>query len=81
MDMLITASGKNVQCDYFNLRSDVGRLRLQVAAIDTVEAAEIFSSEDETKLLKFCGIVAEGYTRLVSIMPVLNGIRITLRRK
>ena len=34
METITTATGKVIQCNYFNLRPEVGRLRIQVAGID-----------------------------------------------
>lgn len=80
MDMLTTATGKTIQCDYFNLRPEAGRLRVQVAGIDIASAATIFGDSQETMQLSFGNVHAVGYTDLVSIMPAGDEIRILLRR-
>lgn len=80
METITTATGKVIQCNYFNLRPEVGRLRIQVAGIDIASAAAIFGDSQETMQLEFGNACAVGYTALVSIMPVNGGIRILLRR-
>ena len=80
MDMLTTATGKTIQCDYFNLRPEAGRLRVQVAGIDIASASVIFSDSQETIQLSFGNVHAVGYTEMVSIMPVGDEIRVLLRR-
>lgn len=80
MDMLTTATGKTIQCNYFNLIPAAGRLRVQVAGIDIASAAAIFSNSQETMQLSFGNAYAVGYTEMVSIMPVGDDIRILLRR-
>ncbi|HAL88439.1 MAG TPA: hypothetical protein DFH97_00805 [Clostridiales bacterium] len=80
MDMLTTATGKTIQCDYFNLRPEAGRLRVQVAGIDIASVSAIFGDSQETMQLSFGNVHAVGYTDLVSIMPAGDEIRILLRR-
>ncbi len=80
MDMLTTATGKTIQCDYFNLRPEAGRLRVQVAGIDIASASAIFSDSQETMQLSFGNVHAVGYTEMVSIMPAGDEIRVLLRR-
>ncbi len=80
MDMLTTATGKTIQCDYFNLRPEAGRLRVQVAGIDIASASAIFSDSQETMQLSFGNAHAVGYTEMVSIMPAGDEIRVLLRR-
>lgn len=80
MDMLTTATGKTIQCDYFNLRPEAGRLRIQVAGIDIASAAAIFNNSQETMQLSFGNAHAVGYTEMVSIMPAGDEIRVLLRR-
>lgn len=80
MDMLTTATGKTIQCDYFNLRPEAGRLRIQLAGVDMTSVAAIFSNSQETMQLNFGNEHAVGYTEMVSIMPVGGEIRVLLRR-
>lgn len=80
MDMLTTATGKTIQCDYFNLRPEAGRLRVQVAGIDIASASAIFSDSQETMQLSFGNVHAVGYTEMVSVMPAGDEIRVLLRR-
>lgn len=80
MDKITTATGKTIQCNYFNLIPEAGRLRVQVAGIDIASAAAIFSNSQETMQLSFGNAHAVGYTEMVSIMPVGDEIRVLLRR-
>lgn len=80
MDTIATATGKTVQCNYFNLRPEAGRLRIQLAGIDMTSVAAIFSNSQETMQLSFGNVHAVGYTEMVSIMPVGDEIRVLLRR-
>lgn len=80
MDMLTTATGKTIQCDYFNLRPEAGRLRVQVAGIDIASVSAIFSDSQETMQLSFGNVHAVGYTEMVSVMPAGDEIRVLLRR-
>lgn len=80
METITTATGKVIQCNYFNLRPEVGRLRIQVAGIDIASASAIFSDSQETMQLSFGNVHAVGYTEMVSVMPAGDEIRVLLRR-
>lgn len=80
METITTATGKVIQCNYFNLRPEAGRLRIQVAGIDIASAAAIFNNSQETMQLSFGNAHAVGYTEMVSIMPAGDEIRVLLRR-
>lgn len=81
MEKLKTATGKEFDCDYFNLLSQVNRLYVQVSGESLATIATVFADPTETVQL-WCGekYVAQ-YTQLRAIMPVSGGVRVTLGKE
>lgn len=78
--MLITATGKSYQCNYFNFSGVNDRLNIQVLGIDVPTAAAVFCDGQETSELVRGLQYADGYTKLIAIMPEGDNIRIILGR-
>lgn len=78
MEYLKTAT-KEFLCDYFNPSKATGQCNLRVLDTPIVEVAAVFSDPTETDRMQFDGVIAEGYTELVAIIPEQNAIRVVLR--
>lgn len=81
METLTTATGKKLSCDYFNLFEPTQQLSIQIYGISFSEAAAVFSNPEETKQLWFAGEYAAMFTRLVSMSPVGDSVRIMLSKE
>lgn len=80
MEKIKTATGRVFDCDYFNPCDPVNRLTIRVLNASITDVAAAFSTPSETAALWCGGAYASQYTKLVSIMPEDNAIRVTLRR-
>ena len=81
MEKLKTATGRELNCDYFNLFARAGRLYIQVTDESLATIATVFSNPEETVQLWCGGKYVSQYTQLRAIMPVDGGIRITLGKE
>lgn len=81
MEKLKTATGKEFNCDYFNLFEQVGSLYIQVADASLVTIATVFADPAETVQLWYGNQYVAQHTKLLAIMPVNGGIRITLGKE
>jgi hypothetical protein len=81
MEKLITATGKEFDCDYFNPFPPVRQVNLRVLNVDLVSVATVFSNPDETVLLCCGAQQAEQYTKLVAIVPEGSAIRVVLGKE
>nr|DAP58888.1 MAG TPA: hypothetical protein [Caudoviricetes sp.] len=81
MDDLKTASGKAYPCDYFNPSETNRQLNLRVVGMTVVSAAAVFSNPEETMALRYGGIYASGFTKLVAIVPEGDAIRVVLGKE
>ena len=78
MEKLVTATGKEFDCDYFNPFPPVGQTNLRVSNTDVVTVATVFANPEETVEL-ICGIqTASQFTKLVAIVPEGDAIRVVL---
>lgn len=80
MEKLITATGKEFACDYFNQFEPTRQLSIQIYNIPFAQAAAIFSDPKETVQLWFENQYASNYTTLLSMSPVGDSIRVMLTR-
>lgn len=81
MEKLITASDREIDCDYVTVNSSATRIYIQVWNISLTEVAEIFGDPAETVYLRFGNLYLGNYTRLQSIMPETDSIRIVLGKE
>lgn len=81
METLKTATGKEFPCDYFNLFAPSQRLNIQVHGISFVQAANVFSNPEETKQLWYTREYVAQFTKVVSMSPVGNSVRIVLTKE
>ena len=81
MDTIITATGKEFACDYFNPFPPVGQTNLRVLNTDLVTVATVFSNPDETVQLRCGKQYAAQYTKLVAIVPEGNAFRVVLGKE
>ena len=81
MEILKTASGTEFQCDYFNPCIPIDRLNLRILNAPISQVALVFSNPEETIQL-WCGnSYAAEFTRLISIMPEGDAIRVVLGKE
>lgn len=80
MEKIITATGKQFDCDYFNPSEVIGQANLRVLNESIVNVATVFSSPNETVQLWYRSMYASSFTKLVAIVPEGNAIRVVLRK-
>lgn len=81
MEKLITATKREIDCDYMTVNSLQSTVYIQVSNISLAEVATIFGNPAETVQLWFCNMYLAHFTRLESIMPGPNAIRIVLGKE
>lgn len=81
MEKITTATGKKFDCDYFNLFPARDRLYIQVSGLSLVEAAVVFGNPAETVQLWFEEQYVSHYTKVISIGPVGDAVRISLGKE
>lgn len=81
MEKVRTVSGREFMCDYFNPCSPTGQMYVRLLDATLVDAATIFANKAETQTLECAGVKAEGYTRLVALVPEPDAVRVILGRE
>ena len=81
METLKTATGKTFSCDFFNLFAPMQQLSVQIYGVSFADAATIFSNPEETKQLWFGKEYAAQFTKVVSMSPEGDSVRIMLRKE
>jgi hypothetical protein len=81
MEKLITATGKQFDCDSFNIFHERDRVYIHVHGLSFVKAAEIFSDPRETVQLWCGGQYVANHTRVISIGPAGETVRISLGKE
>lgn len=81
MEKVKTTSGKEYNCDYFNPCPPVGQINVRILNATLPEVAMVFANEAETQTLECAGVKAEGYTRLVALVPEPDAVRVILGRE
>lgn len=76
-----TATGKEIECDYFNPCIQTSQCNIRVLRMNVIEVAEIFSNPSETEEMVCEDLIAIGYTRLVAIIPESDAIRVVLGKE
>lgn len=81
MDTLITARGKNLKCDYFNLFPPAGQINLRIIGEGLTNVAAVFGDPTETVQLYWGKKYLAHYTRLIAIVPEGDAIRVVLGKE
>ena len=81
MDTLITARGKNLKCDYFNLFPPAGQINLRIIGEGLTNVAAVFGDPTETVQLYWGKEYLAHYTRLIAIVPEGDAIRVVLEKE
>lgn len=81
MEKLITATGKEFSCDYFNPCRPIGQCNLRVVNEQIATVAAIFSNPSETVQLWCEKQYVANYTRLVALVPESDAIRVVLGKE
>lgn len=81
MEKLKTATGKEFACTYFNLFARVGRLYIQIAGETLATISTVFADPAETAQLWCENQYVAQHTKLLAIMPVDGGVRVTLGKE
>lgn len=81
MEKLKTATGKVLDCDYFNPFSPVAQVNLRVLGVSLVQAATIFSNPAETAQLWYEQQYLANHTKVVAIVPEGDAIRVVLGKE
>ena len=81
MEKITTATGKQFDCDYFNVFSPAAQVNIRVLNSSLVEAATVFSNRAETKQLWYGEEYIAHHTRLVAIVPEGAAVRVVLGKE
>lgn len=81
MDSLKTASGKTFQCDLFASLPEMGIVYLRVSGETLAEIARVFSDPKETVQLWYGREYLAQYTKLDSLVPEVDTVRVCLRKE
>lgn len=81
MEKLITATGREFDCDYFNPSQTTRQCNLRVLNTPLETVATAFSNPAETAQLWCEGEYAAQYTKLVAIVPEGNAVRVVLGKE
>lgn len=81
MEKLITATGKEIDCDYFNPFPTLGQVFFRVIGLSLVETVTIFSNSNETISLKWGKEYVSYHTKVINIAPEGDAIRLTLGKE
>lgn len=80
-EKLITATKREIDCDYVTVNSSQKKVYIQVSNVSLIEVASIFGNPAETVQLWFGNLYLAYYTRLESIMPGVRSIRVVLGKE
>lgn len=78
MSTLKTATGKELECDYFNPFPPLGQVNLRINGEPLAVVASIFSDPRETAALYWENQYAALYTKLIALVPEPDAIRVVL---
>lgn len=81
MEKLVTATGKEFDCDYFNPFAPARQVNIRIRNAPITKVAEMFSNPAETVSLTVDGQKLNNHTKLVAIVPEGNAIRVVLERE
>lgn len=81
MDSLKTASGKTFRCDLFAPLPEMGIVYLRVSGGTLAEIADVFSNPNETIRLWYGREYLAQYTKLDSLVPEADTVRVCLRKE
>ena len=81
MEKLTTATGKQIECDYFNQFPPLNQLFIRVVNISLLDVARILGDPVETVQLYWGNEYVAHHTKVINILPEGNAIRITLGKE
>ena len=81
MEVLVTATGRKISCDYFNPNQPIPQVDIQISGVSVAEAASIFSDRRETEQLWYGNQYLAHYAKLVAIIPDSDSIRVVLGKE
>lgn len=81
MERLKTATGRAINCDYFNLFEPAQQLSIQLYGLSVDNAKTIFADKAETAELTFAGLSVSGYTNVVAAFAIGQSVRIVLGKE
>lgn len=81
MEKLKTATGKEIDCDYFNAFAPLGQVYINLLNISLLDAVKIFSDPSETVQLYWADQYVSHHTKIINIMPEGAGIRLTMGKE
>ena len=80
MEKLKTATGKELDCDYFNPFPQEGQLNISIVGESLATIATVFANPRETLQLWWDGQYAAQYTQILAIVPETGAVRVVLRK-
>lgn len=81
MDKIKTATGKEFDCDYFNLFPPAAQVNIRLLNVSLIDAVTVFGDPTETVQLWFSDQYLARYTKVVAIVPEVGAIRVVLGKE
>lgn len=81
MEKIITATGKEFDCEYVSVVPTLNRCYVILNNANITDVASVFSDPGETAAMKHGEIVVDGFTKLMAILPENGNIRVNLRKE
>lgn len=81
MSNVKTATGRELECDYFNPFPPLGQINLRIKGVPLTEVASIFNDPTETAALHWENQYAALYTKLIALVQEPDAIRVVLGKE
>lgn len=81
MEKVLTATGKQYDCDYFNPFPPAAQVNIRVMNASLVEVASVFGNPAETVQLWWNQQYIANHTKLIAIVPEGDAIRVVLGKE
>lgn len=81
MEKLITATGKQFDCDSMVMIPEMGIAYIRVQNVDMATIATVFGNPAETMQLWYEGQYIAQYTKLTALIPEGTTIRVNLKKE
>ena len=78
MDIFTLASGASYRCDLFATIPSPRRVYINIIGEPLMDVVRVFSNPEETKMITYIDNCIYGFTRLASIVPGDNSVRVCL---
>ena len=81
IEKIWTATEKTYDCDYCVTIPNPEQAYIRILNTPISTVASVFSDENETAYMTYCGETLSGYTKLIAIMPEDDAVKVMLARR